>query len=106
MISPTVCIEVVMTLSSTASIGKLEEQSFNLLVAYLSKIIRLQYHLKTIIVKLTTRLLIENDLEAIEDKCILVKILMSTMFGLLKAAELWYQYLPDTLMDGGYMSCP
>ena len=96
-------------ISPTLYLESLEEQTSNLLGTYPYKIIKSDSNSKMIVGDSTTRLLIKNDPEAIkyqyEDKCILVKIL-STLFGLLEAAELWYRYLNNTLKDGGYMQCP
>ena len=109
IISPTTCIEVMIALASLASTGKLEEKSFNLSEAYQDKITKPDYNFMVTIGKSTTRLLIMIDPEAIEyeceDKFILVKIL-STLFGLLESAVLWYQYLNNTLKNGGYILCP
>ena len=96
-------------ISPTLYLESLEEQTSNLLGTYPYKIIKSDSNSKMIVGDSTTRLLIKNDPEAIkyqyEDKCILVKIL-STLFGLLEAAELWYRYPNNTLKDGGYMQCP
>jgi histone deacetylase 1/2 len=106
--SPTINLEVVMSQLAIAVTEKWQVESFDVPGAYLNSTLKPERYHKMRISGKIAQLLTEVDPIARQamnpDRTILVEIRRS-LYGLPEAAQLWYDYLSNALLDGGYQKC-
>jgi len=107
--APTISLEVVMTQLIMCIKNKWKAESFDVESAYLNSGLKPERFHKMRISGKIAKLLQEVDPKCRRyiqtDGTILVEIRRS-LYGLPEAAQLWYDYLSNALIQGGYRKCP